>query len=93
MVSPVDIAYKGQEVAIKIESVSGDAPKLYGRHFDHTDLLVSKVSRKFLIVNNYFILFISLSRSVGNLIVNLTMEDVPKDEEPWYCPTCINKAD
>ena len=25
--------------------------------------------------------------------VNLTMEDVPKDEEPWYCPTCINKTD
>ena len=39
----VDIAHKGQEVAIKIESVSGDAPKLYGRHFDHTDILVSKV--------------------------------------------------
>ena len=42
---PVEIAYKGQEVAVKIESVSGDAPKLYGRHFDHTDLLISKVKK------------------------------------------------
>ena len=25
--------------------------------------------------------------------VNLTMDDVPKDEEPWYCPTCMNKTD
>ena len=41
----VENARKGTEVCIKIESVSGDAPRLYGRHFDHTDLLVSKVSR------------------------------------------------
>lgn len=39
----VDTARKGQEICIKIENVSGDAPKMYGRHFDHTDLLVSKV--------------------------------------------------
>lgn len=30
-------------MCIKIEPVGGDAPRLYGRHFDHTDLLVSKV--------------------------------------------------
>ena len=23
--------------------------------------------------------------------VNLTMDDVPKDTEPWYCPTCMNE--
>ena len=40
----VDIAHKGEEVCIKVESSGGDAPRLYGRHFDHTDLLVSKVS-------------------------------------------------
>ena len=39
----VENARKGLEVCIKIEAVSGDAPRLYGRHFDHTDLLVSKV--------------------------------------------------
>lgn len=27
------------------------------------------------------------------LCVNRTMDDVPKDEEPWYCPTCVNKTD
>ena len=27
------------------------------------------------------------------LCVNLTMDDVPKDEEPWYCHTCTNKMD
>ena len=40
---PVDVCRKGVEVCMKIESVGGEAPRLYGRHFDHTDLLVSKV--------------------------------------------------
>ncbi|XP_063699974.1 eukaryotic translation initiation factor 5B [Culicoides brevitarsis] len=41
----IDYARKGQEVCIKIES-TGDAPKMYGRHFDETDMLVSKISRQ-----------------------------------------------
>ena len=41
---PVDIACKGSEVCVKIEPTGGDAPKLFGRHFDYDDLLVSKVS-------------------------------------------------
>lgn len=36
-------ARTGQEVCIRIDPVEGEAPKLYGRHFDHTDLLISKV--------------------------------------------------
>ena len=36
-------ARKGMEVCVKIDSPPGEAPKMYGRHFDHTDLLVSKV--------------------------------------------------
>ena len=40
---PVDKATKGQEVCIKIENVPGETPKLYGRHFDENDLLISKV--------------------------------------------------
>lgn len=40
----VDSARKGQEVCVKIENVPGETPKLYGRHFDETDMLVSKVS-------------------------------------------------
>lgn len=39
----VEAAKKGEEVCIKVEAPGGDAPRLYGRHFDHTDLLVSKV--------------------------------------------------
>lgn len=39
----VESARKGMEVCIKIEPTSGDSPKMYGRHFDETDLLVSKV--------------------------------------------------
>ncbi|XP_054755018.2 eukaryotic translation initiation factor 5B-like [Lytechinus pictus] len=51
----VDTARKGQEVCVKIENVSGDAPKMYGRHFDHNDLLVSKISRESIdAVKTYF---------------------------------------
>lgn len=35
-------AVAGQEVCIKIEP-TGDAPRMYGRHFTHEDLLMSKV--------------------------------------------------
>ena len=41
---PVEIARKGVEVCLKIEPVGGEAPRLYGRHFDHTDIVVSKAS-------------------------------------------------
>ena len=40
---PVETARKGMEVCIKIMPTPGEAPKLYGRHFDYKDLLVSKV--------------------------------------------------
>jgi translation initiation factor 5B len=51
----VDVARKGEEVCIKIEPTGGEAPKLYGRHFDDTDLLVSKVSRESIdAVKKYF---------------------------------------
>ncbi|XP_019859915.1 PREDICTED: eukaryotic translation initiation factor 5B-like [Amphimedon queenslandica] len=52
---PVDIARKGSEVCVKIEPTSGDAPKLFGRHFDYDDLLVSKISRESIdAVKKYF---------------------------------------
>ncbi len=41
----VETARKGEEVCIKIENTGGDAPKMFGRHFDEKDLLVSKISR------------------------------------------------
>ena len=39
----VETARKGQEVCVKIEPVPGEAPKMFGRHFDDKDLIVSKV--------------------------------------------------
>lgn len=42
----VETARKGQEICIKIEPIPGDSPKMFGRHFDEKDLLVSKISRQ-----------------------------------------------
>ena len=39
----VDTAKKGEEVCIKIEAPGGDAPKMFGRHFDEKDILMSRV--------------------------------------------------
>ncbi|KAL0883728.1 hypothetical protein ABMA27_015840 [Loxostege sticticalis] len=41
----VESARKGMEVCIKIEPIPGESPKMFGRHFDETDFLVSKISR------------------------------------------------
>ncbi|XP_040281029.1 eukaryotic translation initiation factor 5B isoform X2 [Bufo bufo] len=42
----VDTAKKGQEVCVKIEPIPGESPKMFGRHFEATDHLVSKISRQ-----------------------------------------------
>ncbi|CAG9533239.1 unnamed protein product [Cercopithifilaria johnstoni] len=42
----VEIAGTGEEVCIKIENTTGEAPKLYGRHFTHQDTLVSRITRE-----------------------------------------------
>ncbi|KAM8976026.1 eukaryotic translation initiation factor 5B isoform 2-T2 [Pelodytes ibericus] len=42
----VDTAKKGQEVCIKIEPIPGDSPKMFGRHFEATDFLISKITRQ-----------------------------------------------
>lgn len=43
----VDTAHPGDRVALKIESTKAEeAARLYGRHFDYTDALVSRISRK-----------------------------------------------
>ena len=36
-------AQTGQEVCVKIDAVPGEAPKLFGRHFTHEDMLCSRV--------------------------------------------------
>ncbi len=51
----METAPKGTEVCIKIEPINGETPKMYGRHFDENDLLVSKISRDSIdIVKAYF---------------------------------------
>ncbi|CAJ0959909.1 unnamed protein product [Ranitomeya imitator] len=42
----VDAAKKGQEVCVKIEPIPGESPKMFGRHFEATDFLVSKITRQ-----------------------------------------------
>ncbi|XP_055685895.1 eukaryotic translation initiation factor 5B isoform X1 [Lutzomyia longipalpis] len=42
----IESARKGQEVCIKIEPLPGETPKMFGRHFEETDMLVSKISRQ-----------------------------------------------
>lgn len=41
---PVPTARKGMDVCIKIEPIPGETPRMFSRHFDETDMLVSKVS-------------------------------------------------
>lgn len=41
----VDVAKKGQEICVKIEPIPGESPKMYGRHFEATDIIVSKITR------------------------------------------------
>lgn len=60
----IDTARKGQEVCIKIEPIPGDAPKMFGRHFEETDMLVSKVS-------------VSLYYHLNNLVCNLMIYEIP----------------
>ncbi|CAH1987865.1 unnamed protein product [Acanthoscelides obtectus] len=42
----VESARKGMEVCIKIEPIPGESPKMFGRHFDEKDMLISKISRQ-----------------------------------------------
>ncbi|XP_043092746.1 eukaryotic translation initiation factor 5B isoform X1 [Puntigrus tetrazona] len=42
----VDSAKKGQEICVKIEPIPGESPKMYGRHFEAVDIIVSKITRQ-----------------------------------------------
>lgn len=53
------------EICVKIESPPGEAPKMYGRHFDHTDLLVSKVKLQ--------CRWISWGRGTWNIVASRTL--------------------
>ncbi|KAK3530221.1 hypothetical protein QTP86_020154 [Hemibagrus guttatus] len=43
---PVDTAKKGQEICVKIEPIPGESPKMFGRHFEAVDIIVSKITRQ-----------------------------------------------
>ncbi|CAF1323503.1 unnamed protein product [Adineta steineri] len=52
---PLDIARKNSEVCITIEPVGNEVPKIFGRDFDETDLLMSKISQEsFDVVKDHF---------------------------------------
>ncbi|CAB3402409.1 unnamed protein product [Caenorhabditis bovis] len=66
----VVLAKQGDEVCIKIENTTGEAPRLYGRHFTHEDTLVSKISRESIdVCKTYF--RDDLSKADWQLIVQL----------------------
>ncbi|XP_051560430.1 eukaryotic translation initiation factor 5B-like isoform X2 [Myxocyprinus asiaticus] len=42
----VDTAKKGQEICVKIDPIPGESPKMFGRHFEAVDIIVSKITRQ-----------------------------------------------
>lgn len=40
----IEFARKGQEICVKIDPIPGESPKMFGRHFEADDMLISKVS-------------------------------------------------
>ena len=75
----MDIAHKGSEVCIKIEPTSGEAPKLFGRHFDYDDVLVSKVS-VCITYCNMIIDFVQISRDSIDAVKKYFREDLQKSD-------------
>jgi len=41
----IESARKGQEICVKIDPIPGESPKMFGRHFEADDMLISKVSQ------------------------------------------------
>ena len=77
---PVDICRKGAEVCVKIEPVGGEAPRLYGRHFDHTDLIVSKVRGRIALSQSLTIFVLQISRESIDAVKNYFREDLHKSD-------------
>lgn len=60
-------------MCVKIDNTTGDAPKLYGRHFLHTDPLISRV--KFFVTLNSVYLFFRFQESLL-MFVKITLERI-----------------
>jgi len=70
-INNIDIyeAIKDKEVCIKIINI-GDSPKMFGRHFTETSVLMSKITRESIdVAKNYF--RDELSKNNWRLIINL----------------------
>ncbi|KAI1729137.1 elongation factor tu GTP binding domain-containing protein [Ditylenchus destructor] len=66
----VDFAKAGDEVCVKIENTTGDAPRLYGRHFTHEDPLISRLTRESIdVCKTYF--REDLSKADWQLVIQL----------------------
>lgn len=67
---PIEAGRKGQEVCIKIDAIPGEPPKMFGRHFDENDMLMSKISRNSIdAVKKYF--KAEMSTSDWKLVIEL----------------------
>ena len=80
----VETARKGEEVCIKIEPIPGESPKMFGRHFDETDLLYSKVKNndvKFRKKKSpIFFLFFQISRASIDACKDYFRDDLSKED-------------
>ena len=78
----MDVARKGDEVCVKIDPVPGEAPKMFGRHFDEKDFLVSKVNNSNLtfifFVKVIWIFFLQISRASIDACKDYFREDLQK---------------
>ncbi|MCP9259290.1 Eukaryotic translation initiation factor 5B [Dirofilaria immitis] len=83
----VEIAHTGDEVCIKIENTTGEAPKLYGRHFTHQDALVSRITRETIDVCKAHFRN-DLSKADWQLIVQLKNGDVELFLCTFLSPEC-----
>lgn len=90
---PVEVAKKGQEVCVKIEPIPGESPKMYGRHFEATDILVSKVKAIciFGLWRNGNLLEVEMLRKAWKInISNLASEtETLEIIHVWHCSTAF----
>lgn len=79
---PISIARKGAEVAIKIESATGESSKLFGRHFDENDVLISKVKFSFRRISLFFISNVrfQISRSSVDVLETYFRDEMTDDD-------------
>ena len=80
----VETARKGEEVCIKIEPIPGESPKMFGRHFDETDLLYSKVRnievRFYRKKTSIFFFYFQISRASIDACKDYFRDDLSKED-------------